>query len=42
MREKIKLDNKDLILTAKREKFISSPDKDNLLSLVYEAKLSLV
>jgi hypothetical protein len=32
-----KLDNKDLILTAKREKFISSPDKDNLLSLVYEA-----
>ncbi|ETR67228.1 MAG: hypothetical protein OMM_11824, partial [Candidatus Magnetoglobus multicellularis str. Araruama] len=32
-----KLDNKDLILKAKREKFISSPDKDNLLSLVHEA-----
>jgi len=32
-----KLDNKDLILTAKRERFISSPYKDNLLNLAHEA-----
>jgi len=32
-----KLNQKDLILTAKREKFISSPEKENLLSLVHEA-----
>jgi len=31
------LDSKDLILTAKREKFISSPDKENLLNLSHEA-----
>ncbi|MBF0451143.1 MAG: hypothetical protein HQK75_10600 [Candidatus Magnetomorum sp.] len=32
-----KLDCKDVILTAKREKFISSPDKENLLNLAHEA-----